>query len=91
MKRVATETGSIYEIDTELQRIRRLSGNKSPTARQGQDGEWKTYEHLSAIEVGKGLTIIWNPENTKPLHPVPAGYFNIPMTETSFIVSIEER
>lgn len=53
-----TETGSVYEIDEVGRRIRRLSGVKDPTPRQGKDGEWKSY--FSTAMVGKNFLIVWN-------------------------------
>jgi hypothetical protein len=53
-----TLSGSSYEVDQENNRIRRLAGTKDPTVRQGNDGEWKDYKHLSFSE--DGVLIVWN-------------------------------
>lgn len=37
---------STYELDIPLRRVRRLEGDRAPTARQGADGEWKTFLRL---------------------------------------------
>ena len=43
---------SEYEVDEEHSLIRRLSSNHEPTARQGVDGEWKSYAYLAPTHVG---------------------------------------
>ena len=56
-----TYSGSIYELDQENKRIRRLTGNANPTERQGKDGDWKPYkELLNGPEKDRSLTIVWN-------------------------------
>jgi hypothetical protein len=80
-----TVSGSLYEVDATNKRIRRLSGNKPPTERQGND--WKQYDSISAIEVGQPVLIIWN-EGTPLLPDSPEGA--LPTTMTSFVQSIEE-
>jgi len=55
-----TFSGSVYELDLNNKRIRRLNGNKAPTERQGADGEWKTYASLlNEPQVDKSLVIVW--------------------------------
>lgn len=54
-----TQTGSIYEIDQQSKKIRRLYGKLPSTERQGLDGEWKTYSHLTDVVVGKPVVIVW--------------------------------
>lgn len=58
-----TETGSMYEVDYENSRIRRLSGVKDPTSRQGKDGEWRTYQDL-ILKKGSNCFIFWDPKTT---------------------------
>ena len=82
MKRFTTETGSIYEVDETNKKIRRLSGNKDATGRQG-DGDWKSYQGL-VLKLNESALIFWTDE-VKP-------FINgaIPATETSYVVSITE-
>lgn len=47
---VTTETGSIYELDTENRRVRRMMGSEEPTPREGIDGAWKPYVGVGAID-----------------------------------------
>ena len=54
-----TETGSVYEVDEERRRIRRLSGTHEPTVNQGEDGEWQSYLKTSPIKKGQGVLIVW--------------------------------
>jgi hypothetical protein len=57
-----TVSGSTYELDTDAQRIRRLAGSHAPTARQGEDGEWRAYVTTSDLVVGAPLLIVWDVE-----------------------------
>jgi hypothetical protein len=59
-----TKSGSIYEVNEEEKKIRRLSGTNQPTERQGQDGEWKVYESLCSSSFGllkeeEPAVIVW--------------------------------
>lgn len=54
-----TESGSVYEVDHDNKRVRRLSGVKDPTPRQGKDGEWKTYVELNTELFPGCLFFIW--------------------------------
>jgi hypothetical protein len=58
MKYVRTYSSSIYEIDEEAKKIRRLHGIKDPTPRQGNDGDWKDYKEI-IIALNKQLIIVW--------------------------------
>jgi hypothetical protein len=55
-----TESGSNYELDLERQRIRRLSGSRPSTNRQGSDGEWKEFFSISVPTIGQELIIVWS-------------------------------
>jgi hypothetical protein len=57
-----TESGSTYEVDLENKRVRRLAGAKSPTERQGKDGDWRTFVGISPIRSGLPVLFIWNGE-----------------------------
>lgn len=82
-----TLSGSIYELDQNQKRIRRLSGNKPATGRQGDD--WRTYSCIfpETVEVGKALMIFWVKEETPVLKGSPADA--LPATQTNIVVSIE--
>ena len=56
-----TESGSVYELDVALQRVRRVRGDLQPTPRQGEDGEWRTFDTVfpTPIEVGASVLFIW--------------------------------
>lgn len=54
-----TVTESVYEVDQEAKRIRRLSSSHDPTLRQGADGDWKPYKNLSGLEINQSVTILW--------------------------------
>lgn len=53
-----TRSGSLYELNVEHRRVRRLEGAKAPTARQGADGEWRHYER--AWPQALGVYFDWN-------------------------------
>jgi hypothetical protein len=57
MLRVVTQN-STYEFDTVGKRVRRLSGDAAPTARQGPDHVWKDYTRLDKV-LG-GYLIDWD-------------------------------
>lgn len=54
-----TVSGSIYEIEQENNRIRRLFGIREPIKGQGLDGEWKEYLIISTPQIGKSLCVTW--------------------------------
>jgi hypothetical protein len=88
-----TKTGSVYEVDAEANKIRRLQGKNAPTSRQGQDGDWKQYEYISPPKVGSGVTIVWGSDT--PLFKETLKHMSdttvaIPTTYTSDVVYIEE-
>lgn len=82
-----TLSGSVYELDQNQKRIRRVSGNNRPTERQGDD--WRSYSCIfpEAVEVGKSLMIFWIKEETPVLEGSPD--FAIPATQTSVVMGIE--
>lgn len=57
---IATESGSVYEIDYEEKRIRRLSGTSPPHAMFGADLMWRTFEGLDFPTVGERLAILFD-------------------------------
>lgn len=54
-----TESGSIYEVDLENMRCRRVTGVRSATPRQGIDGEWKKFKYASVIAIGGPVLFTW--------------------------------
>jgi hypothetical protein len=80
-----TRSGSLYEIDTTNQQIRRLNGTADPTPRQGADGEYRKYVELFPLvpTVGQSLLIVWD----KDVIPPPAEG-SIPTTITSPVVEL---
>lgn len=93
-----TLSGSVYEVDKARKLIRRLSGVKDPTPRQGVDGIWKRYESVS-VELQKNATIIWDlttpplPETAEYLSKIKSGPggtvgFSMPLTITNIVTVI---
>lgn len=58
IKRVYTEN-SIYEVDEEDNRIRRVNSNHEPTPRQEEDGVWQEFGTVEGLEEGSPMLIIW--------------------------------
>lgn len=80
-----TATGSIYEVNTDSKKIRRLSGVKDPQPRQGNDGEWKPYLDLM-LNLGSPAYIFWDSKTTPLLE---GSSFGSPATVTSIVKEIE--
>lgn len=78
-----TFTGSLYEVDHGEMRVRRIGGEKPPTARQGEDGEWTMIEEISPIEVGKSVIFVWKMEADN-------GLITLKTTVTSEVTEIVE-
>lgn len=51
---------SLYELDLDRGRIRRVLGQQPPTTRQGADGEWRPFEGISQVRVGDRMLIVWS-------------------------------
>lgn len=54
-----TAAGSVYEVDLDRLRIRRLAGVHPMTERQAADDEWKNYYSLMGVAVGEPVIIAW--------------------------------
>lgn len=57
--RFTTISGSLYEVDLDNKKIRRLNGKADPTPRQGKDGEWQGYLNNLTVVVGEPVIIAW--------------------------------
>lgn len=90
-----TVSGSVYEADTTNKKIRRLTGKNDPTPRQGEDGQYKSYESLGSfpkalegkeeLTVGQPAIIVWVQSEHKAL----SDEGGVKTTFTSDVVSIE--
>lgn len=49
---------SVYEVDEEAKRVRRLEGGGPGGARFGEDGVWRDYDTIIHTEMGS-LLIYW--------------------------------
>ena len=56
---------SLYELDLDASRIRRVLGQEPPTSRQGDDGQWRRFEGISQVRVGDRMLIVWSREGEK--------------------------
>lgn len=54
----STDSGSVYELDTDRYQIRRCGGTHAPTPRQGDDGVWRDIWDVEMWD--GGLLIHWN-------------------------------
>ena len=89
-----TQSGSVYEINTDSKKIRRLKGTEDPTPRQGKDGEWRSYADIfpNPIQVGRGVVIAWGDDTplldeTKVMFGDDAA--GMPITTTSKVIMVE--
>lgn len=74
-----TETGSLYEVNYDEKKIRRVTGTHDPTNHQGKDGEWKDFLEVNT-DYGY-LEVIWRIEKAD-------GGFIVRRTVSSNIVSM---
>lgn len=89
-----TVSGSVYIVNTDSKKIRRLNGVNDPTPRQGKDGEWRSYQELlpSPLRKGTCALIVWGDETElldESKEAVKEGGVAIPTTRTSTVVDIE--
>lgn len=71
---------SIYEIDCQHRRVRRIEGDGVPTPRFAPHGIWKPYVEILQCEVGKPLVIEW-PDGQPELRD---------LTVSSTVLALEE-
>lgn len=57
---VATESGSVYELDYEEKRIRRVSGREPVHYLFGEDGAWKPFLSIDYPKVTERLVIVFH-------------------------------
>lgn len=75
MMKITTETGSVYILDTETQRVKR----ENPNAALRKDDKWLRYINISDVEVGKGITFLLE----------PLGEGDCTLRQTSYVTEIE--
>ncbi len=80
-KFIRTLSGSLYEWDEKNKQVRRLSGVKEPTERQGADLEWRAYEEIM-LAVNRSMIIVWSS------HSDNGGELICKTTQTSSIEAI---
>jgi hypothetical protein len=86
---IETRSGSLYELDTEQKRVRRVLGQGAPKPRIGEDGQWKTYADIVGPYLGERLLIFWDAKDT-PLFEGSDPEAASPTTITSAVVDIRE-
>lgn len=62
MQRVRTESGSVYDVDHEGKRIRRVHGRHGPADTQPQDGIWRSFVGLEGPIAGQPMVVYWATE-----------------------------
>lgn len=83
MIKFQTETGSLYEVDTETKLVLKTSDHY--TGRQSTD--WQPYESVTEVAVGLEVLFTW-PEGTPLLPGSPPSA--LPATLTSRVVEVFE-
>lgn len=66
VQRVRTESGSVYDVDREGMRIRRVHGRHGPADMQPQDGIWRRISGLEGPKAGESMVVYWATEVTGP-------------------------
>lgn len=86
-----TESNSVYEVNTDSKKIRRVNGIKDPTPRIGKAGEWKSYQDIfpNPPTIGSQVMIVWGAETEMLPGTMPGTA--IPTTITSFVVSVKDE
>lgn len=82
-----TKGGSLYEIDTRLKRIRRVTGSHEPTGRQGNDGDWQDYDNAFITHGG-----LWYfPSDAQDAGPIARGVLTSVIAEglNSLVIALE--
>jgi hypothetical protein len=64
--RVRTESGSVYDVDHEGMRIRRVHGRHGPADTQPQDGIWRRISGLEGPTAGASMVVYWATEVVGP-------------------------
>jgi hypothetical protein len=64
-----TRSGSVYQVDHEGKRVRRMIGEAAPTPHQGKDGDWKSFQDLTTLPDGR-LWFWWGSGETTFTSPV---------------------
>jgi hypothetical protein len=62
VQRVRTESGSVYDVDHDEKRIRRVHGRHGPTDTQPQDGIWRRFSGLEGPTAGQSMIVYWATE-----------------------------
>lgn len=84
-----TVSGSMYEVDLQEKKCRRLIGTSDPTPRQGKDGDWKVFQaiHPDVPVQGKPVLFVWDASNHPPVDADPDLAY-VPTTMTSLVKEI---
>lgn len=80
MQTIRTEN-SVYELDQQGSKVRRVSGGREPTMRFQPDGDWHEYQSVDIDMPEYGMFIVW------PYDPRPDMKA---FTITSPVLSIED-
>jgi hypothetical protein len=82
--RFETQSGSIYEVDENNKKVRRVAGKFAGTPRVGNDGNWKPYKEItSPIAVGEPVIIVWSVNHLQDS-------VHFPTTITSIVSAVGE-
>jgi hypothetical protein len=81
---IQTESGSIYELDTQNKRIRRVHG-RSPAPSRLPAADWRTYKAIGPVQEGLSLFVAW-PDESVGVRARPGA---IPGMVTSRVVRVE--
>ncbi len=93
--RFVTASGSMYQVDNIRKKIRRFRfGASGPAPSFRVEGEWKPFFNLTAVEVGKRVTVFWTEQEAPLASSLPlvqAGISVIPLTITNIVTEVVEE
>lgn len=64
MQRVRTDSGSVYDVDLEGKRIRRVHGRLGPNDTRPQDGIWRHFVGLDGPVIGQTMVVYWSTQGS---------------------------
>lgn len=62
---IFTTAFSVYELDTEQGRIRLVSTTHDHPTPNQRDGDWRQFDYMDPVEVGKRPMIVWGVEGPR--------------------------
>ena len=81
--RVHTESGSVYDVDPDGMKIRRVHGRHGPADTQPQDGIWRQFIGLDGPTVGRPMAVYWAPSAASGARETNLGFRTTPVLDAA--------